>query len=116
MAAPTPVTPSASGSPLPENATFVQVRVTAVNTGPTELSLYGSALLIVKDSRGTLLHPLVGSGQYVPLPKSLAPGQEATALETYGLPNATSDPFTLQFTHGSGLDRKDVVWTGAPPR
>ncbi|MFD8599056.1 DUF4190 domain-containing protein [Kitasatospora sp. NPDC059646] len=116
MAPPAPAAPSTSGTPLPENATFVRLRVTVVNTGSTELSLYGSALLIVKDSRGTLLHPLFGGGQYVQLPKSLAPGQESTALETYGLPNATADPFTLQFTHGSGLDRKDVIWTGTPPR
>ncbi|MFD7645196.1 hypothetical protein ACFV4P_31600 [Kitasatospora sp. NPDC059795] len=116
MARPTATTPSRSGgAQLPEDATFVQVQVTVVNTTSAELSLYGSGLLIVKDANGTLLHPLFGGGQYKGLPQSLAPGQEATALETYGLPNASADPFSLQFTHGTRLERKDVIWTGAPP-
>ncbi|MFD8482867.1 hypothetical protein [Kitasatospora sp. NPDC059673] len=116
MAEPTPATPSRSGgAQLPQDATFVQVRVTVVNTTSAELSLYGSGLLIVKDSRGTLLHPMFGGGQYTALPQTLGPGQEATALETYGLPNASANPFSLQFTHGTRMERKDVIWTGAPP-
>ncbi|MFJ5926761.1 DUF4190 domain-containing protein [Kitasatospora sp. NPDC092948] len=115
MAEPAATTPVKSpGSPLPQDATFVRLQVTVVNTSSAELSLYGSGLLIVKDSNDTLLYPLFGSGQYQGLPKSLAPGQEATAVETYGLPNASSDPFTLRFTHGTDL--RDVTWIGSPPR
>ncbi|MGW4380793.1 hypothetical protein [Kitasatospora sp. NPDC004531] len=116
MAPPTAVTPVRTpGSTLPEDATFVQIQVTVVNTGSAELSLYGSGLLIVKDSGGTPLHPTFDAGRYTSLPKSLAPGEEATGLETYGLPNASADRFTVQFTHGTRLDRKDVIWSGAPP-
>lgn len=115
MAPPTPFTPQEDGVlRLPKDATFVQLRVTVVNTGSTSISLHGSGGFFVKDAKGTLLFPLLSKDLYQGLPQSLAPGESSTALESYGIPNATGDPFSLEFVHGSGLDRKGVVWSGSP--
>ncbi|MFD8707819.1 hypothetical protein ACFV1W_35450 [Kitasatospora sp. NPDC059648] len=45
---------------------------------------------------------------------SLAPGQEATGVSAYALPNGAADTFSVEFDYGSGLERKNVIWTGAP--
>ncbi|WP_052509089.1 DUF4190 domain-containing protein [Kitasatospora griseola] len=118
MAAPTPASPPSrsSGVTFPPDTTYIQVQVTVVNTGSAELSLYGSGSLLVKDSRGSLARPVFSSDQFKMLPQTLGPGQEATALEEFALPNASADPFTLQFTHGTRMERKDVIWAGSAPR
>ncbi|MGX4736386.1 DUF4190 domain-containing protein [Kitasatospora griseola] len=118
MAAPTPASPPSrsSGATFPPDTTYILVQVTVVNTGSTELSLYGSGSLIVKDSRGSLARPVFSGDRFKMLPQTLGPGQDATALEEFALPNASADPFTLQFTHGTRMERKDVIWAGSAPR
>ncbi|MFJ1795569.1 DUF4190 domain-containing protein [Kitasatospora griseola] len=117
MAAPTSASPPSrsSGATFPPDTTYILVQVTVVNTGSAELSLYGSGSLIVKDSRGNLARPVFSSDQFKMLPQTLGPGQEATALEEFALPSASADPFTLQFTHGTRMERKDVIWAGPSP-
>ncbi|MFJ8441115.1 DUF4190 domain-containing protein [Kitasatospora griseola] len=117
MAPPTSASPPSrsSGATFPPDTTYIQVQVTVVNTGSAEVSLYGSGSLIVKDSRGSLARPVFSSDQFKMLPQTLGPGQEATALEEFALPGASADPFTLQFTHGTRMERKDVIWAGPSP-
>ncbi|WBP84798.1 DUF4190 domain-containing protein [Kitasatospora cathayae] len=115
MAAPEPYVPSETVFEAPKDATIVQVRITVVNTGSKEVSLYGSGLPFVHDAKGGLVTSLIdGSGRMKILSGSLAPGQEATGLSAYALPNNAADPFSVEFDYGSGLQRKNVIWTGAP--
>ncbi|MEV6208640.1 hypothetical protein [Kitasatospora sp. NPDC051914] len=115
MAKPEPYVPSETVFEAPKDATIVQVKITVVNTGPKELSLYGSGMLFVKDAKGNLVFTLIdGSGRMKLLAGSLAPGQEATGLTAYALPNSAADPFSVEFTYGSGLQRKGVAWSGPP--
>ncbi|MEU9126656.1 DUF4190 domain-containing protein [Kitasatospora sp. NPDC048540] len=112
-AAPEPFVPNETVFKVPANARIVQVRITVVNTGPAALSLYGSGSPFVRDSRGSLAFAFFdGSGRAKFLADSLAPGQETTSLEAYTLPDDAADPFTVQFTYGSGMQRKDVIWSG----
>ncbi|MEV4556816.1 hypothetical protein AB0K51_07430 [Kitasatospora sp. NPDC049285] len=109
-----PYTPDETVFKAPKNATIVLMKITVVNTGSKQLSLYGSGSPFVQDAKGTLLFPVIdGSDGMKFLADSVAPGQESTLQEPYALPNGTSDPFTVQFTYGAGSDRKEVIWTGS---
>ncbi|WP_406210201.1 DUF4190 domain-containing protein [Kitasatospora sp. NBC_01560] len=111
MAAPEPYVPSETVFEAPKHAKIVQVRITVVNTGSTEVSLYGSGMPGVRDSQGNPVLLLIdGSGRMKLLSGSLAPGQQATSLTAYALPDTAADPFSVTFTHGSVL--KQVVWSG----
>ncbi|MEV6979145.1 hypothetical protein [Kitasatospora sp. NPDC093806] len=116
MAKPEPYAPSGYGSEIPKNAVVVQVRITMVNTGSQNISLYGSGLPTVRDSQGNLIFTVIdGSGRMKLPADTLAPGQQAVSLTAYALPGASADPFTVSFYHGSGQQqRKDVQWTGSP--
>lgn len=115
MAKPEPYVPRDTVLPAPKNATIVQVRITVVNTGPAEVSLYGSGMPLVKDANGNLVFVLTdGSGRMKLLTGSLAPGQEATGLTAYALPNGAAERFSVDFSYGSGGQRKNVVWSGPP--
>ncbi|WP_371498029.1 DUF4190 domain-containing protein [Kitasatospora sp. NBC_00374] len=114
-AAPEPYVPRETVHEAPKNAKIIQVRITVVNTGPKELSLYGSGSPFVKDAKGNLVFTLIdGSGRTKFLAGSVAPGQEATSLSAYALPDDAADPFTVEFNYGSGLQRKNVIWSGPP--
>ncbi|MCG6499783.1 DUF4190 domain-containing protein [Kitasatospora sp. A2-31] len=113
MAEPEPYVPGRTTSEIPKDATIVQVRITVVNTGSTQVSLYGSGLPLVKDAKGNLVFTLIdGSGRMKLLPDSLAPGAEATDLSAYAVPTAAGDRFSVQFVYGSGQQRKAVTWSG----
>ncbi|QKW18324.1 DUF4352 domain-containing protein [Kitasatospora sp. NA04385] len=99
---------------LPKDATFVRISIAVENTSAEEISLYGSGMLFVKDSDGNLLHPTNGEGEYKSLPDSLRPGAKSTLVESYGVPRATDDPFTVSYAHSAGTDRRDVLWSGSP--
>ncbi|WP_354644564.1 DUF4190 domain-containing protein [Kitasatospora camelliae] len=115
LAAPEPYVPKETVFEAPKNATIIQLKVTVVNTGSQDISLYGSGLLFVKDAKGALVFELFdGSGRRTSLPGSLAPGKEATAQSAYALPNDAAAPFTVELDHGSGLQRKGVTWSGSP--
>ncbi|MFJ3216549.1 hypothetical protein ACIPLC_11575 [Kitasatospora sp. NPDC086801] len=115
MAAPEPYVPRDTVSGTPKNATIIQVRITVVNTGSEDVSLYGSGMPIVKDAKGNLVFSLIdGSGRMKILNGSLAPGEEATGLSAYALPNSAADRFSVEFDYGSGWQRKDVLWSGSP--
>ncbi len=114
MAEPEPYVPRGTVFDVPENATIVQVKITVVNTGSQEVSLYGSGSPIVKDANGAPVFSLIdGSGRMKVLGGSLAPGQEATGLSAYALPAGAGDRFSVEFSYGSGLQRKTVLWSGA---
>ncbi|MGW1177224.1 DUF4190 domain-containing protein [Kitasatospora sp. NPDC002543] len=114
MAAPEPYTPRGAVGEVPKDAEVVQVRITVANTGPAEVSLYGSGMPTVKDAKGNLVFTLIdGSGRMKLLADSLAPGQEAVSLTAYALP-ADAGPFTVRFDHTMGTDHRSVVWTGSP--
>lgn len=114
-AKPEPYVPSENVFEAPKNAKIIQVRITVVNTGSAEISLYGSGMPFVKDATGSLVFMLIdGSGRSKILAGSLAPGQEATGLSAYALPNGAADHFSVEFDYGSGLQRKDVIWSGPP--
>ncbi|MFJ9457410.1 DUF4190 domain-containing protein [Kitasatospora sp. NPDC101447] len=115
MAAPEPYVPSSTVFEVPRNAKIVQVRITVVNTGSQELSLYGSGSPTVRDANGGLVFTLIdGSNRMKFLPGSLSPGQEATGASAYALPEGAADPFSVRFDYGTGLQRKDVTWAGSP--
>ncbi|MBP0453963.1 DUF4190 domain-containing protein [Kitasatospora sp. RG8] len=113
MAAPVPYVPGRTTSEVPKDATVIQVRITVVNTGSAEVSLYGSGLPTVRDAKGNLVFTLIdGSGRMKLLPTSLAPGTETTELTAYAVPTSAGDRFSVQFTYGSGQERKAVTWSG----
>ncbi|MEU4582989.1 DUF4190 domain-containing protein [Kitasatospora aureofaciens] len=115
MAAPEPYVPSRTVFEPPKDATIVQVKITVVNTGSKEVSLHGSGLPFVHDAKGGLVTTLIdGSDRMKILGGSLAPGQDATGVSAYALPNGAADTFSVEFDYGSGLERKNVIWTGAP--
>lgn len=115
MAEPVPYVPSRTVFETPKNTKIIQVRITVVNTGSKELSLDGSGLPFVRDSKGSLVFELIdGSGRFKLLGGSLGPGQEATGLSAYALPNSAADRFSVQFNYGIEIERKDVIWTGPP--
>ncbi|MEU1290198.1 hypothetical protein [Kitasatospora sp. NPDC005856] len=115
MAAPEPYVPRGSVGEIPKDARIVQVRITVVNTGSAEVSLYGSGLPTVRDAKGNLVFTLIdGSGRMKILTKSLAPGEEADGLTAYALPGDAADPFSVRFDHGVGSEHKNVIWTGSP--
>ncbi|MFD4656234.1 hypothetical protein ACFWP2_11460 [Kitasatospora sp. NPDC058444] len=115
MAAPEPYVPRGSVGEIPKDARIVQVRITVVNTGSAEVSLYGSGLPTVRDAKGGLVFTLIdGSGRMKILTRSLAPGEEADGLTAYALPADAADPFSVRFDHGAGSEHKNVIWTGPP--
>ncbi|MEU9046165.1 MULTISPECIES: DUF4190 domain-containing protein [unclassified Kitasatospora] len=115
MAVPVPYVPSETVFEAPKNARIIQVKITVVNTGSQELSLYGSGMPFVRDAKGGLVYSLIdGSNRLKVLAGSLSPGQEATGLSAYALPIGAADPFTVEFNYGSGLQRKNVIWSGSP--
>ncbi|MEV0536862.1 DUF4190 domain-containing protein [Kitasatospora sp. NPDC050463] len=115
MAKPEPYVPRQSVLPTPKDATIIQVKITVVNTGPAEVSLYGSGMPLVKDANGNLVFILTdGSGRMKLLTGSLAPGQEATSLSAYALPNGAAERFSVDFSYGSAGQRKNVSWSGPP--
>ncbi|MFC9327080.1 DUF4190 domain-containing protein [Kitasatospora sp. NPDC057015] len=115
LAAPQPFVPDESVFKAPENAKVVVLAVTLVNTGSTPLSLRGSQSLFVKDANDKLLFPLIDiTGRISRIPASLDPGQSVAAQEVYALPNGSSDTIAVQFDHGDGLKRRNVIWTGSP--
>ncbi|WP_371484068.1 DUF4190 domain-containing protein [Kitasatospora sp. NBC_00315] len=115
VAKPEPYVPDETVFEAPENATIRQLRITVVNTGSADISLSGSGMLFVRDADEKLVFMLIdGSGRLKILDGSLRPGQEATGLSAYALPNSAAARFTVQFAHGSGLERKDVIWSGPP--
>ncbi|MDH6705668.1 hypothetical protein P3T27_002390 [Kitasatospora sp. MAA19] len=115
MAGPEPYVPRGTVVEAPRNAKIIQVKITVVNTGSGELSLYGSGMPIVKDAKGNLVFSLIdGSGRLKVLAGSLAPGEEATGLSAYALPAGAADPFSVEFNYGSGQLRKNVIWSGSP--
>ncbi|MFD9592608.1 hypothetical protein ACFWA9_07585 [Kitasatospora sp. NPDC059973] len=115
MARTEPYVPSSAVFDPPKDARIVQVRITVVNTGATDLSLYGSGTPIVKNAKGNLVFSLTdGSGRLKLLSGSLASGQEAVGLSAYALPKGAADPFTVEFDYGTGLLRKGVVFSGPP--
>ncbi|MER7579590.1 DUF4190 domain-containing protein [Kitasatospora sp. NPDC097691] len=115
MAAPEPYVPRDTVFETPKNAKIIQVRITVVNTGSQELSLYGSGSPTVRDAKGGLVFTLIdGSNRLKFLPGSVSPGQEATSVSAYALPEGAADPFSVRFDYGTGLQRKDVTWTGSP--
>ncbi|MFJ9770741.1 DUF4190 domain-containing protein [Kitasatospora sp. NPDC101157] len=115
MAAPEPYVPSRTVFETPKDATVIQVKITVVNTGSKEVSLYGSGLPFVHDAKGGLVTSLIdGSDRMKILQGSLAPGQEATGVSAYALPGGAADTFSVEFNYGNGLERKNVIWTGAP--
>ncbi|PBC75628.1 hypothetical protein BX265_0298 [Streptomyces sp. TLI_235] len=114
-ARPEPYVPDETVFEAPKNAEIIQVRITVVNTGSKELSLYGSGSPFVRDAEGNLVFTLIdGSGRMKFLAGSLAPGQEATSLSAYALPNSAADPFSVEFNYGAGLQHKNVIWSGPP--
>ncbi|MFE7532138.1 hypothetical protein ACFU7Y_41540 [Kitasatospora sp. NPDC057542] len=114
-AAPEPYSPLRTVFEPPKDAKIIQVKITVVNTGSQELSLYGSGLPIVRDAKGNLVFSLIdGSERLKLLTGSLAPGQEATGVYAYALPNSAADQFSVDFTYGTGRQRKNVIWTGSP--
>ncbi|MBO1418677.1 DUF4190 domain-containing protein, partial [Streptomyces sp. FH025] len=115
MAPPEPYVPGDTVFEIPKGSKIVQVKITVVNTGSQELSLYGSGSPIVRDAKGGLVFSLIdGSGRMKILGGSLSPGQEATGVSAYALPAASADSFSVRFDYGTGLQRKDVIWSGAP--
>ncbi|GAA4835621.1 DUF4190 domain-containing protein [Kitasatospora terrestris] len=115
LAAPKPFVPDESVFEAPKNAKVVVLSVTLVNTGSATLSMSGSQVLFVKDANGKLLFQLIDiTGRVHPIPDSLAPGQSVSAQEVYALPNGTTDTISVQFSHGEGLKRREVVWAGSP--
>ncbi|RKE17755.1 hypothetical protein [Streptomyces sp. TLI_171] len=113
MAPPTPFEPDGRVFAPPKNSTFVQVRITVVNTGSAPISLHGSGGF-ARDAAGTLLHPMVGEGEYEPLADALAPGATSTSLDSYALPNAAADRLKVDFSHTTPGERRTVIWTGSP--
>ncbi|MFE6049917.1 DUF4190 domain-containing protein [Kitasatospora sp. NPDC056446] len=112
-AAPEPFVPRGSVVEAPKDARIIQIRITVVNTGSEEISLYGSGMPIVRDAKGALVFSLVdGTSRLKLLTGSVAPGQEASGVYGYALPNDASDRFTVDFAHTSGSQRKSVVWSG----
>ncbi|MFD8782818.1 DUF4190 domain-containing protein [Kitasatospora sp. NPDC059599] len=115
MAPPEPYVPSETVFEAPKNAKILQVRITVVNTGSKDVSLYGSGMPFVRDANGGLVFQVIdGSNRMKLLGGSLAPGQEATSLSAYALPNSAAGTFTVEFDYGSGLQRKNVIWSGSP--
>ncbi|MFJ3791228.1 DUF4190 domain-containing protein [Kitasatospora sp. NPDC090091] len=113
MAEPEPYVPGRTVFEVPKDATIIQVKITVVNTGSTELSLYGSGSPFVKDAKGNLLFSLIdGSGRTKFLPGSLPPGEQATMLSAYAIPNSAGDRFSVEFTYGTRQERKVVTWSG----
>ncbi|MFJ9950761.1 DUF4190 domain-containing protein [Kitasatospora sp. NPDC091207] len=114
MAAPEPYALRGNVTSAPKNAKVVQIRITVVNTGSAPVSLDGSGMPVVRDARGNLVFILIdGSGRMKLLSGSLAPGQEATGLSAYALPEDAADPFSVNFVYGSTGQRKNVVWSGS---
>ncbi len=115
MAEPEPYVPSETVFETPKNAKIIQVRITVVNTGSAELSLDGSGSPFIRDAKGNLVFTLIdGSGRMKLLSGPLTPGQEATGLSAYALPDGAADRFSVDFSYGTGLQRKNVIWTGPP--
>ncbi|WP_457029168.1 DUF4190 domain-containing protein [Kitasatospora sp. P5_F3] len=110
MAKPEPYVPDGFFGDIPKNSKIIEVRITVVNTGSEELSLYGSGSPFVKNTKGNLMyHVIDGSGRMQFLANAVAPGQDSTALSAYALPNGGADPFYVEFHYGS----KTVTWTGS---
>ncbi|BFV58333.1 hypothetical protein KCMC57_up34370 [Kitasatospora sp. CMC57] len=114
MAKPEPYVPSGYVGDIPTNSKIIEVRITAVNTGSEELSLYGSGSPFVKNTKGGLMFQVIdGSRRMQFLANSVAPGQDSTSRSAYALPNGGADPFYVEFHYGGGLNRKTVTWSGS---
>ncbi|MFI2610973.1 DUF4190 domain-containing protein [Kitasatospora sp. NPDC018619] len=114
LAAPEPYTPRGLVGDVPPGARVVQLRLTVVNTGPAEVSLYGSGMPTVKDAKGNLVFMLIdGSGRMKLLGRSLAAGAQADGLTAYALPGDGADPFTVRFDRAVDGRPRAVTWTGS---
>ncbi|MBD0689812.1 hypothetical protein BG452_28520 [Streptomyces sp. CBMA123] len=114
-AAPEPYVPDETVFQAPKNSKIIQLKITVVNTGSKDVSLTASGLPSVKDSNGGLVTTLIdGSGRMKILKGSLAPGEQATGVSAYALPNSAADPFSVQFTYYGAGGMKTVTWTGSP--
>ncbi|MFJ9522048.1 DUF4190 domain-containing protein [Kitasatospora sp. NPDC101801] len=114
MAKPVPYVPSGGSGDIPDNTRIVEVRITVVNTGSEELSLYGSGAPFVKNTKGNLIyHVIDGSGRMKFIANDVAPGQDSSSVSAYALPNNGADPFYVEFHYGKGMNSKTVTWTGS---